>query len=253
MRQDELDNRVEEHLKKYKTEVLYVKDKEDNHVNLEDNFIEDCFETLRKYYDKEEFKSYGTDLKSDKIMGMNMVVPLLEDEKLFKTFLSHILDKNLEEISDIKYVEFDKVINNDVNNDIDFFVQLNSGEKIYFEFTYWQDNFGSFIGENNQEIWEKELSKQKDKSLYLKDIGREEFCKNFRLNRNISLIESDKDYLVFIYPFENDALKERMELFKYKNLIEVDLHEIIYFILKLDLGQKLEEYYKEFSRKYLIY
>ena len=250
MRQDELKNRIEEHLERYKNEVLKI-DGEGTLVELKDNFINDGFNVFEKYYHGDEIKRYGNDLKSSKVMGMNLFLPILENKVLAKEFISHVLGK--EDIGEVVEVQFDKVVNNDINNSMDLYLELSSGERIYFEFTYWEDHFGSFTGENNQAMWDNELSKQVEKSFNLEGITREDFCKNFRINRNVSLLENKNDYTVFIYPFENDPLKERMEEFDYENLIEVDLHEIPYFILKRDLTEEEEEYFREFSRKYLIY
>ena len=253
MRQDELNIRIEDHLKNYKDEVLRDKSNDELKVDLRSNFIKDSFELMTKYYNKESIKSYGGDLKSPKVLGMNLFLPLFENSMLLKDVLAHVLERNGEELGKVKDIDFDRVLNRDFNNALDLFIELETGEKIYFEFTYWEDNFGSFIGENNQELWEKEFSVQRDRSLYLKEMDRQDFCKNFRINRNISLLEDESDYIVFIYPFENEALKERMEEFDFENLKKVDLHELLYFILKRDLTEEEEEYYREFSRKYLIY
>lgn len=250
MRQDELNNRIEEHLERYKNEVLKVEG-EGTTVELKDNFIDGSFKLLEKYYDGDEIKRYGNDLKSSKILGMNLFLPILKNKALASEFISHILERD--DLGEVTAVQFDKVINNDVNNSMDLYVEMSSGVRIYFEFTYWEDHFGSFNGEDNQDMWDNEFSKQIKKSFNLGDITREDFCKNFRINRNVSILENKNDYTVFMYPFENDPLKERMEEFEYENLIEIDLHEILYFILKRDLTEEEEEYFREFSRKYLIY
>lgn len=262
MRYDEFNKRVKGHLSNYKVGVLGISEngvgKEDELKYLlpdkwDENFISNSHELLDDYYDKDRFTSDGKYLNSSKVMIMNFFLPILKNEEILCRFLEKSLGFEEGFLKDIVKVEFAyKSIRDDFEL-VDLYIEYGDGIKLYIDSKYSEEDFGQFSTEERTRAWEINYRSLAENSMYFDNMGKDDFYRNYKVNRNIAMLKNNKEYSIFIYPFDNGSLYEKIEDIEYDNVKKLDWNIITYDILKMTKNTDLEEYYKEFSRKYLNY
>jgi len=272
--------KVKEHLGEYKRNMLnisengifnyrnkeflyeYILQIDKYKLNIIEKYRNDFFATKAK---KIIFHKYFHHLNSSQAMCINFFYPLIN-----KNLLELILNiMGIE--SEIKYnsdeICFEKESELETNTgrrtNFDFYINLKSRIKIYFEIKYTEIGFGK-AKHDHEHI-------NKFNNLYMpllnnnpaiKKIYKSEdiFLNNYQIMRN--LIHIDKDsYVIFIYPKENlsirkTALSAREEIIEngWKNHLILFTWEDLIQQLKYSLNSKdLIDYYEEFSYKYLEY
>ena len=257
---DEFYERIIEHMANYKNNILgvtengYYKGEPHKHIlpgGMGKNFLKDNYNLYKKYCNEERLNTYCNHLNSSQIMCMNFFLPMLEDSQLFNTIIAKQLEKDKESLGEI--VDFFCNAIHDDENQFDIYVEYSSGIRLYIETKYSEQKFRAFNGASRDKSWEEKYKDFAKNSLYLKDIDKEEFFRNFQINKNIGLIKDKNDYVVFIYPFDNEKIAEKLENYVFENVLKIDWDTITYDTLKNISEYELEEYYKEFSMKYLIY
>lgn len=261
MKHKEFDRRIKEHLSEYKKSVLRIEESGThngmvkNYIlpeGIDANFIDDSYLNSNKYDDKNSTNIYSNHLCSSQIMCVNFFLPLMDNKELLKEVMKFILGVDSEKI-DITEYDFGHELGFGVKGEVDLYLETFNGEKIYIQSNFIESSFGEFFDNQKTSAWKNTYADFIAKSLYLSDIEKDDFYKEYQMNRNIGLIREENDYVVFIYPFENDSLKEVLENNSMQNVKKVDWNELTYFILKLVKDTELEDYYREFSRKYLNY
>ena len=261
MKHREFDRRVKKHLSEYKKDVLRIDEsgshngQEEGYIlpnDIDENFIDGNDLLIKKYYDKNRTHLYSNHLCSSQIMCINFFLPLLKNEELLNTVIARALEIK-EDLGSLVKREFEHRLDFDGKSEIDLYLEYENGMKIYIQTKYIESNFGEFLDNQKSRAWDEKYSKFLSESLYLKDLTKDEFFKNYELNRNIGLIRNKNDYVIFVYPSENESLKNIISEIELENVKEVDWNEITYSVLQLLKGSSLEDYYREFSRKYLNY
>ena len=92
--------------------------------------------------------------------------------------------------------------------------------------------------------------------MHLKELAndKDKFYSNYQLYRNVSYIKGDKDYVVFLYPYDNDNLvKEMNEVKDLKNVYSLILEGAFNKSIKTPIPKDTHKYrvYKEFYNKYM--
>lgn len=260
MRYSEFNRRVKKHLVDYKKNVLGIeknglyKGEEHEYIlpgKIENNFLGDTYLLYSEYCNGEKLNKYCNHLNSSQIMCMNFFLPLLENEEIMDKIVAKVLNIDIEDLGE--RVDYFCNAMHDEKNQFDLYLKYSSGYRIYLESKYTEEKFRSFSNQDKDEYWEKYYKEFLQKSRYLKDLKKDDFYKDYQLYRDIGLIQGDKDYVIFLYPFDNERIEKKLEDFKYENVIEKDWNTITYTILKMVKDTELDEYYREFSRKYLNY
>lgn len=262
MRYDEFSKRVKGHLSNYKVGVLGISEngvgKEEELKYLlpnkwDENFICNSQELLGEYYGSDKFISDGKYLNSSKVMIMNFFLPIFDNKKILSRFLEKILDFEEGYLKDITKIEFEYKSTRDDFELIDLYIEYGNGIKLYIDSKYCEEEFGKFSTEERVRAWEKNYESLTENSMYFKDMEKDDFYRNYKINRNIAMLKNNNEYAIFIYPFDNGSLYKKIEDVEYDNVKKLDWNIITYDILKMTKDTELEEYYKEFSRKYLNY
>ncbi|HHX66568.1 MAG: hypothetical protein WAO56_01685 [Miniphocaeibacter sp.] len=260
MRYTEFNKRIKEHLTDYKNNVLRIKEnglykgEEKGHVlpgKVEDNFLSDTYSLYTKYCNENRLNTYSNHLNSSQIMCMNFFLPLFNRKEVFNKIISETLGVKEEDLGEI--IDFFCNAMHNEKYQFDIYVEYSSGYKIFLETKYSEENFRTFQGEDKDQAWEERYKDLLKDSLYLKDLEKEDFYKDYQIYRNVALIKNKKDYVIFLYPFDNEKIKNKLNNFKFAQVKEVDWNSVTYDVLKLLKNTELEEYYKEFSMKYLNY
>lgn len=221
-------------------------------------------EFFNSEYKDIKFHKYFHHLNSSQAMCINLFYPLIKENYL--GLILDIIGLQSENISEINYAEFEKKSDLEdgarLKTNFDFYIELKSGIKIYFEIKYTENGFGKV--EHNPKYKDKFNNIYKVKlaaNTAIKETFKSEeyFLDNYQIMRNIVHINNDS-YVVFLYPQENSNIRKQA-LITRKEVIEDSFtdHFICYtleemveqLILRLPSG-KLKDYYKEqFTYKYL--
>lgn len=197
-------------------------------------------------------------LNSSQVMCINFFQPLIH-HNLLKEFLKII---NIDFFNvNIESFGFEHIENLLEGTNFDFYIKMKNGERIFFEIKYTEDGFGRAKNDSShknkiQHVYDKMAKNSK----YFKSgiTDQEDFLKNYQIYRNLMYIQNEKDYVVFIYPFDNDnlhvQLKNILSENKYPNAINLDWKKICLDIINYAKENKeLSDYYTEFQRKYINY
>ncbi|MFY9282817.1 MAG: hypothetical protein WAO56_01725 [Miniphocaeibacter sp.] len=265
MKYDEFKKRVTKHLGKYMEKNLGIKEdglfknKEYGHVLSDElvaeNFIGETYPLYEKYCPNKELPVYSNHLNSSQVMGMNFFLPLLENRDILNRVVEKIIGKEEGTLTDLVTVDFEHRCGQDEKTEIDLFLEYANGIRIFFEMKYSENGYGIFSGFNRDEVWDNKYSNFIANSLYLKNLTKEEFFYDYQINRNIGMINSLKDYAVFILPYDNESLIKEITKFNYNNVKTVDWNYLAYYVYNLVVGKnrELENHYREFILKYLEY
>lgn len=216
-------------------------------------------------YSNISFHKYFHHMNSSQAMCINFFYPLIKEQQL--DLIPSILNISGDVVYNHEHTCFEKESELEKGNsrktNFDFYLNLNSGIKLFFEIKYDEREFGK--GQKNLE------HKQKFRDTYwpelefhsaIKDCFKNEdsFLDNYQIMRNLIHI-NPTNYVIFIFPEENLKIKKQAMLAK-KDMIKTGWEN--HFILltwedlmnKMDsqrLSQELVDYYIEFRKKYLDY
>lgn len=211
--------------------------------------------------DVKKLHTYAHHLNSSQIMCINFFSPIIENPKLLIDILNiHLPIKNTNKL-EVK-AKFEYIPDKQKRTNFDFYIKLSSGENIYniyFEIKYTENGFTS-ISKPKQDTaryegaWKDFYKNQTDKSLHLKGITPSEFYGNYQINRNIAYIVNEKDYVCFVYPFDNNSLQQKMNEISFANVLKIDWHALCETAINATIvGSDYQKHYIEFKEKYLDY
>ena len=100
----------------------------------------------------------------------------------------------------------------------DFYVESGDNKKkVYFEIKYTEGKFGSCEEDGNHEAKFNKIYKPMiDKCVCLKrpvEFGKE-WCNNYQLFRNVLRATNENEYVVFLFPEENETVRRQYEQFR---------------------------------------
>ena len=270
--------KAKDHLSSYKLNTLHIEKcgkwetnkKEYQHILPEDLKDYNILETYRN-----DFFKYLTDskciklhkdfkhLNSSQAMCFNFFFPLIHENKL------NIIGEIFGDASGISGSKFEHVISSKEGTNFDFYIELQSGRKIYFEIKYSETEFGRAVKDERHikkyyEIYRDTL-KGKIKNSKLNDINI--VLDNYQLFRNSYYLEKNlNDKAIFLVPEKNSNLIEEFKVFKAEALAD-DYHDMVRIVTweeileKLDIHLKkandesslrLLKHYEEFKIKYIF-
>lgn len=212
-----LKSQILEELSTYKEQVLGISDngdfrgKEYSHILPKDKLT--CNFLSQVKIPDTSFHIYAHHLNSSQVMCINFFEPLLCDDgrELLHKILYFSLGEKLPKNGKIIENTFEKVLDSKEGTNFDFYLKYSTGEQIFFEIKYTESEFGKITNNTNdidkyERKWNEIYSKHLEKSYYLKDCQQDIFYKDYQINRNISYLQSEKDFLVFLFPKENSNL-----------------------------------------------
>lgn len=209
-----------------------------------------------------KYHQYAHHLNSSQVMCMNFFLPLIDNPNILLKIIQEVTNINIREESQIKEVAFEKIVSNSDNTNFDFYIELTRGDKIYFEIKYTEQEFGGSCFDKGI-LREKYESKYKDYYLnYLETSlmetkDKEEFFKDYQINRNLSYIKSSNDYVVFIFPFDSENLYKEVDIALNKNnsiksqVKILDWKDLCSTSLNLTRNTTLHQHYVLFENKYI--
>lgn len=278
MRTKEYREKVIEHMESYKRDFLGITErgiyknspkdygnilpKVDNQKGIPIFNILPSVDTKDEVLKDIKYHQYAHHLNSSQLMCLNFFLPLIRDNILLQ-----ILEvaTNLKFISDVKVKEvaFEKVLPMGDNTNFDLYIELSSLDKIYFEIKYTEQDFGGNCYEKGvlKEKYEKKYANYYEKYLEnsLMNIkSKEEFFRNYQINRNLSHIKSKSDYVVFILPFDSEDLLAEVKNVVSKNISLknqvkiVDWRELCNIALRESKNTILHQHFILFRDKYII-
>lgn len=248
--------------------ILPIKSKHD-YPMINNNFIFDINSAKNKVSELEHIEKhyhmFAHHLNSSQIMCINFFAPFLLDndkKKILKKVLeSCCVGLRIGNNSEIEKAIFEYTPNKREGTNFDFFLEFSKGEKIYFEIKYTEAEFGSIKIDKlkpNRYIdkWENIY-----KSI-AKGYTQDEFYAKgyYQINRNIIAQETNKDYTVFIYPFDNenlDNLAKDLNYFNkpfmrfYNKPFNIDWYDLVKNAKEINNDPVLENLLDMFENKYL--
>lgn len=229
---------------------------------LRDNFIDGMGTLKGKLSGKTiKFHDGATHLNSSQVLCINFFHKFFENEQSEALLLQILRDVGLgvsdrERIKDAT-VEYEP--NPKERTNFDFFLQLTSEIKIYFEVKYTENRFGGISPDRKNP--NKYVDKWKDiylpmvqDSPYLsKHCDEAQFYKHYQIHRNI-VYAQEKDIVVFLTPRLNHALDEErcyIDGFYTPNIRNLYWEEIVPVVLeKVQFDPDMYDYFCRFRDKY---
>lgn len=263
---NEFKKRVFKHLEQYKQNTMpdiddgTFRNKKYGHILPEDERNRNLLPLSVGILDQ-NYHMYAHHLNSSQMMCINFFSPLFNDESILIELICKQLNLSRKPDMKIKQKEFEYTPNGSKHTNFDFYIELTTGEKIYFEIKYTENGFGGITiddkyPERYQREWDSFYKLQTDRSIYLKGISQEDFYSNYQINRNIAYVTEEnasKEYVCFVYPFDNENLHKEMEGIDFPNVIKINWDDFCNTILSICTGTKYYDHYKEFREKYLYY
>lgn len=212
------------------------------------------------------FHSGAHHLNSSQIMCINFFAPLLRDAEglcILKEIIKKETQIKFSEDANIVKACFEYEPDEKEGTNFDFYMELSTGERILFEIKYTESGFGSIHKDKNNpnkynDKWNKIYDQQTNKSLYLKGIGKDDFYTNYQIWRNVSYIENDSDYVVFLFSYLNDSHVQEIQKTvglpkkqKYANVSSLCWYSFIRTALELTKNSKYYFHFYLFKEKYL--
>ncbi|MEH7248075.1 hypothetical protein V7114_14965 [Neobacillus niacini] len=265
----EFQDRAKQHLSEYKLHKLGVtengcwkrKNKEYTHIlpfeYKQLNFLENYRTELSGYIEDTHMHLHQDfhHLNSSQAACLNFFYPLVEEDCFSK--LLPILQFDNETI---KNYQFEKIVSRKEGTNFDFYLELDSGKKVFFEIKYSEIGFGKATDlpryrEKYESVYKARLEDKVNEGILLYPT----LIKNYQLMRNISYVDPTS-FLVIICPEGNRRVRQEYENVIYK-ILKPEYHSNIQLItwealvheLKSNLHQKrLNEHYTMFEEKYLL-
>jgi hypothetical protein len=274
--------RIKEHMGEYKRNILKIsedgiyhyqnKDYVYEHILFKDKNDSNIIEKYRTDFFESEYKKsitlhkYFHHLNSSQGMCINFFYPLIKERHI--ELILDILGIKGNIGYDNEKIKFEKESEIEEGpwrkTNFDFYIQLESSTKIYFEIKYTENEFGKAPNDaGHKDKFNKLYKPMIHNSEAIKEAFKTEeyFLNNYQIMRNIAHISKDS-YVVFLYPRENysirkQALKTREEVIEEKMLDHFILftwEDIVEQLILALPSKKLKNYYsKEFTYKYLEY
>jgi hypothetical protein len=242
-----------------------------NHIfaDLRTNFIDGryptkCYIKGRTDENNKDIKyhKYASHMNSSQVMCISFFKKFFEKEE-YENLLLEILRK-----SGIHIVDSDKIAeaifeyepNSDEGTNFDFYLTLTSNIRLSFEIKYTEPAFGGISPDSNEpdkydRKWNTIYRDMVDRCPFL-NIEKENFYKNYQINRNISYAK-EGDCVLFLTPKANDAKgicsgRDYIDSFQNDHILNLyweDVVEITRTVVK-DIPE-LEDYYSKFYKKYI--
>ncbi len=229
--------------------------------NKELNLLQSYRKKLEKYIVKNnkclKLHVYFHHLNSSQAMCLNFFFPLME-EKALDIVLKFIGFKN----ETINYTNtcFEKkslVERNYRPTSFDFYIETNSGKKIFFEVKFTEQKFGVAKEADRIDKFNavyKENLKVINEKYHKPDV----FFKHYQIVRNLICIKDKDSYVVFLYPDKNQKIKNQAEFAKSNilitefqdNLINLTWEDLLNYIQNNVKNQNLEDQFRDFREKY---
>ena len=160
-----------------------------------------------------KYHQFTHHLNSSQLMCINFFLPIIDDNILLE-FIRKATNINISNTAKIKEATFKKVFQNKDNTNFDFYLKLTTGEEIFFEIKYTEQEFGGncfdkgVLKSKYVDKYNNYYAAQIKKSL-ISSISMNDFFKDYQINHNLSYIDSQNKYVIFILPFNSgDMLKE---------------------------------------------
>lgn len=277
--------KVQKHLENYKQNHLGIEEKGIYNYRGKDYYFGyiipknisnynsfNIIETYRKDFDdyllslKKTIRlhRYFNHLNSSQALAINFFFPLIQEKKL-----EAILDILGIQNDDIDYSQscFEKESDIETGTfrktNFDFYIELKSGVKIYFEIKYTENEFGK--AKHNTEYKNKFNSMYKELlkkcSAIKADFKTEKyFLSNYQLMRNLIHI-NENSYVVFLFPKNNINIRRKSEWAKNEVVYEKFNHhfmpitweDLVEKACEKFANQNLFDYYNEDFRKKYFY
>lgn len=254
------------HLSEYKVTILKIKEdykfknKMYTHILQKENIDKNFFSHVKIPNDI-KLHMYANHLNSSQVMCINFFEPLIRDE-IGKVLLLNILEKcgviSVEEIDTVEEAVFEKIIDNREKTNFDFYLRLSNGKQIFFEIKYTENGFGRINKnvERYRKKWNNIYISHLSKSVFLKQIDESEFYDNYQIWRNISYIQNISDFVIFLFPFENESVFNEitniMSNNKYNRNVKIlDWKYLVDTALQVSKGTNYYNGFKIFKNKYL--
>jgi hypothetical protein len=212
---------------------------------------------------KIKYHQYAHHLNSSQLMCINFFTPLKKDNLLLK-ILKVATNLNFSSDAEMKEISFEKSFLKSDNTNFDLYIEISTGEKIYFEIKYTEQDFAGNCYENGilKQKYENKYNSYYENYLQnsLMDIkSKEEFFRNYQINRNLSYIKKNSnDYVVFILPFDSEDLLSEVKNVVSKNISLknqvkiVDWEELCKIALLESTNTIFHQHFNLFKDKYII-
>lgn len=265
MKYEEFKNRVIEHLEQYKQKYMpeVAKGNFRGSVTKHDYILprimlEKNLLPLSIGINSDDYHMYAHHLNSSQLMCINFFSPIQKEEKILLEIIKRQLKLKISPETRIVKSKFEHTPDGKKHTNFDFYLELTNGMKIYVEVKYTENGFGGITKDKKypdryEKEWNGFYEKQLKDSMYLKDMSDADFYKNYQINRNIAYVKSDKDFVCFVYPFENISLYKRLETINLKNVFKIDWCDICQTALQVTEGTIYYDHYILFKEKYLDY
>ena len=219
MKHSELDKKIKAHMANYKIEALGVfkdgvwRGNEYGHIlpNDKQNLL-----PMAEWPNDITHHDGSAHLNSSQAMCVNFFSPLCADDE-GKEILLKIICKvtgfKFLPNSQIVCCEFEKNPNKTEKTSVDFYIKLDNEQEIFFEIKYSESEFGSANSKTTDysEQFEKTYKSMCNSSVFLKNISEDFFINHYQICRNIVLVQNEKQYACFVYPFVSETLKKKMD------------------------------------------
>lgn len=196
-------------------------------------------------------------LNSSQAMCFNLFFPLVVDSEA-SILIPRSLGLGSEQVSS---TAFEKIPDSQEQTNFDFYIELESGRRIFVEMKLSESHFGSTKGD------ERRLNKLRD--IYMARLqGKvleaalipKTFFKNYQLLRSVSFLRpTNDDLLLLVFPQANAALTKGVRFLEEHLSPGLDTHVKVLYIedilrrIRSEAGEPLlQVHYQAFEEKYII-
>ncbi|WP_141336169.1 PGN_0703 family putative restriction endonuclease [Paenibacillus sp. tmac-D7] len=200
-------------------------------------------------------------LNSSQAACLNFFFPMLKENRI--DLLLELLELNQEEAVTVK---FEKIVSQREATNFDFYIELNTGRKIFFEIKFTEAGFGKVSDLPKYRKKYKEIYQYTLEGKIRRDVDTySALISNYQLLRNISYVDANRnDLLIVICPEANTKLRNEFDIV-INEIVDPHLHNKIRFLTwewmlseilkKLELTKsydRFNEHYTQFANKYIF-